>query len=139
MADAFDPVWPCAEEGLVVGGVAATPEIDTPEVAIVGVNRIAVRPARRNNRFAPGETINLSSSFDHRVADGQEAAPFVRRINDLLEGVRAEFFLDAAMSFFAGPNARQGSPRHSGYNNAAARRPWAAPALAVRPRGRSWP
>ena len=68
-----------------LGGIATTPVINRPEVAIVGVNRIAVRPAWQNNQFVPRKMMNLSSSFDHRVIDGQEAALFIRRIRDLLE------------------------------------------------------
>jgi 2-oxoisovalerate dehydrogenase E2 component (dihydrolipoyl transacylase) len=74
-----------------LGGVATTPVINRPEVAIVGVNKIAVRPAWRDNQFAPRKMMNLSSSFDHRVIDGQEAAMFIRRIKDLLEKPAAMF------------------------------------------------
>lgn len=77
-----------------LGGIATTPVINRPEVAIVGVNKIAVRPAWRNNQFVPRKLMNLSSSFDHRVIDGQEAAMFIRRIKDLLENPAAMFIED---------------------------------------------
>jgi 2-oxoisovalerate dehydrogenase E2 component (dihydrolipoyl transacylase) len=76
-----------------LGGIATTPVINRPEVAIVGVNRIAVRPAWRDNQCVPRKMMNLSSSFDHRVIDGQEAAMFIRRIKDFLEKP-ATMFID---------------------------------------------
>ncbi len=69
----------------VMGGVATTPIINHPEVAIVGVNKIAVRPAWDGAGFIPRKIMNFSSSFDHRVIDGWNAAAFVQRIKALLE------------------------------------------------------
>jgi 2-oxoisovalerate dehydrogenase E2 component (dihydrolipoyl transacylase) len=74
-----------------LGGIATTPVINRPEVAIVGVNKIAVRPVWQNNQFVPRKMMNLSSSFDHRVVDGQDAAMFIRRMKDLLEKPAAMF------------------------------------------------
>jgi 2-oxoisovalerate dehydrogenase E2 component (dihydrolipoyl transacylase) len=68
-----------------LGGVVTTPIINWPEVAIVGVNKIAVRPVWQDNAFVPRNMMNLSSSFDHRIIDGFEAATFVRRLKALLE------------------------------------------------------
>ena len=68
-----------------LGGIATTPVINRPEVAIVGVNRIAVRPVWQDGQFVPRKMMNLSSSFDHRVIDGQDAALFIRRVKGLLE------------------------------------------------------
>jgi 2-oxoisovalerate dehydrogenase E2 component (dihydrolipoyl transacylase) len=68
-----------------LGGVVTTPVINHPEVAIVGVNKIAVRPLWDGQRFVPRKMMNLSSSFDHRVVDGWNAAVFVQRIKTLLE------------------------------------------------------
>ncbi|WP_378941163.1 dihydrolipoamide acetyltransferase family protein [Mesorhizobium sp. ANAO-SY3R2] len=68
-----------------LGGIATTPVINRPEVAIVGINKIAVRPVWQNDRFAPRSIMNLSSSFDHRVIDGHDAARFIRRIKELIE------------------------------------------------------
>lgn len=68
-----------------LGGIATTPVINRPEVAIVGVNRMAVRPLWDGKEFAPRKVMNLSSSFDHRIIDGWNAAVFVQRIKALLE------------------------------------------------------
>ena len=68
-----------------LGGIVTTPVINHPEVAIVGVNKIAVRPVWDGNEFVPRKMMNLSSSFDHRVIDGWDAAVFVQRIKTLLE------------------------------------------------------
>lgn len=68
-----------------LGGIATTPVINRPEVAIVGVNRIAVRPVWQDGVFVPRQMMNLSSSFDHRVIDGYDAARFVQRLKELLE------------------------------------------------------
>jgi 2-oxoisovalerate dehydrogenase E2 component (dihydrolipoyl transacylase) len=68
-----------------MGGIATTPIINHPEVAIIGVNRIAIRPHWDGTAFVPRKMMNLSSSFDHRVIDGWDAAQFVQRIKTQLE------------------------------------------------------
>jgi 2-oxoisovalerate dehydrogenase E2 component (dihydrolipoyl transacylase) len=68
-----------------MGGVASTPIINHPEVAIVGVNKIMMRPVWNGSGFIPRKMMNLSSSFDHRVVDGWDAATFVQYIKTLLE------------------------------------------------------
>ncbi len=68
-----------------LGGIAATPVINYPEVAIVGVNRIAERPVVQGGQIAIRQMMNLSSSFDHRIVDGWAAASFIQRIKELLE------------------------------------------------------
>ncbi|MGI6246055.1 MAG: dihydrolipoamide acetyltransferase family protein [Pseudochelatococcus sp.] len=68
-----------------MGGLVSTPVINHPEVAIVGVNRIAVRPVWDGGGFVPRKIMNLSSSFDHRVIDGWDAASFIQRVRTLLE------------------------------------------------------
>lgn len=68
-----------------MGGVATTPVINHPEVAIIGVNKMMVRPVWDGTRFIPRKMMNLSSSFDHRVIDGWNAAVFIQRIKALLE------------------------------------------------------
>ncbi|MER8409198.1 2-oxo acid dehydrogenase subunit E2 [Mesorhizobium sp. M1307] len=68
-----------------MGGVATTPVINHPEVAIVGVNKMMVRPVWDGSQFIPRKMMNLSSSFDHRVIDGWDAAVFIQRIKTLLE------------------------------------------------------
>ncbi len=76
-----------------MGGIVSTPIINYPEVAIVGVNKIATRPVWDGRAFIPRNMMNLSSSFDHRVIDGWEAAVFVQRIKALLE-TPALIFMD---------------------------------------------
>ncbi len=68
-----------------LGGVVTTPVINHPEVAIIGVNKIMVRPVWDGTQFVPRRMMNLSSSFDHRVIDGWDAAVFIQRIKTLLE------------------------------------------------------
>jgi len=68
-----------------LGGIAATPVINYPEVAIIGVNRIAERPVVHYGQIAIRKMMNLSSSFDHRIVDGWEAASFIQRVKELIE------------------------------------------------------
>jgi 2-oxoisovalerate dehydrogenase E2 component (dihydrolipoyl transacylase) len=68
-----------------LGGVASTPLINRPEVAILGVNRIVERPVVEGGQVVIRKMMNLSSSFDHRIVDGQEAAEFIHRVKDYLE------------------------------------------------------
>lgn len=68
-----------------MGGIVTTPVINHPEVAIVGVNKIMVRPVWDGAQFIPRKMMNLSSSFDHRIVDGWDAAVFVQRVKALLE------------------------------------------------------
>ena len=76
-----------------MGGIVTTPIINHPEVAIVGVNKIAGAPVWDGSAFMPRKMMNLSSSFDHRVVDGYDAAVFVQRIKALLE-TPALIFMD---------------------------------------------
>lgn len=68
-----------------LGGIVSTPVINHPEVAIVGVNKIATRSLWDGVQFVPRKMMNLSSSFDHRIIDGFDAATFVQRLRTLLE------------------------------------------------------
>jgi 2-oxoisovalerate dehydrogenase E2 component (dihydrolipoyl transacylase) len=68
-----------------IGGIVTTPVINYPEVAIVGVNRIVERPVVRGGQIVVRKMMNLSSSFDHRVVDGWDAAQFVQELKALLE------------------------------------------------------
>ncbi|PRE77796.1 dihydrolipoamide acetyltransferase family protein [Burkholderia gladioli] len=68
-----------------LGGVVSTPVINHPEVGIVGVNRIVERPMIRNGLVVARKLMNLSSSFDHRVVDGMDAAEFIQSVRALLE------------------------------------------------------
>jgi 2-oxoisovalerate dehydrogenase E2 component (dihydrolipoyl transacylase) len=75
-----------------LGGIVTTPIINHPEVAIVGVNRIVERPMFIDGAVVARKLMNLSSSFDHRVVDGQDAAEFIQRVRRLLE-VPATLFI----------------------------------------------
>lgn len=68
-----------------LGGVVHTPIINHPEVAIVGPNKIEERVVVRNGQMVVRKMMNLSSSFDHRIVDGHDAAVFVQKIKNLLE------------------------------------------------------
>ena len=68
-----------------LGGIVSTPVINRPEVAIVGVNRIVERSVVRGGAIVVRQTMNLSSSFDHRVVDGIDAARFVQALRARLE------------------------------------------------------
>jgi 2-oxoisovalerate dehydrogenase E2 component (dihydrolipoyl transacylase) len=68
-----------------LGGIASTPVINRPEVAIIGPNRIVERPVLRDGEIAAARLMNLSISCDHRVVDGWDAASFVRDVKHLLE------------------------------------------------------
>lgn len=68
-----------------MGGVATTPVINRPEVSIVGVNKMRVMPVWDGSEFRPRKVMNLSSSFDHRIIDGWDAALFIQKIKLLLE------------------------------------------------------
>ncbi|MEL7300743.1 MAG: dihydrolipoamide acetyltransferase family protein [Pseudomonadota bacterium] len=68
-----------------LGAIATTPIINHPEVAIVGVNKMQIRPVWDGQQFRPRRMMNLSCSFDHRVIDGWDAAVFVQKLKSLLE------------------------------------------------------
>jgi 2-oxoisovalerate dehydrogenase E2 component (dihydrolipoyl transacylase) len=68
-----------------MGGLAATPIINHPEVAILGVNKAIDRPVVHQGQIAIRRMVNLSGSFDHRVVDGADGAIFIQCIKDYLE------------------------------------------------------
>lgn len=73
-----------------LGGVATTPVINRPEVAIIGPNRIVERPmfvpdGMGGERIAKRKLMNISISCDHRVVDGHDAASFIQAIKKLIE------------------------------------------------------
>jgi pyruvate dehydrogenase E2 component (dihydrolipoamide acetyltransferase) len=68
-----------------IGGLFATPIINYPEVAILGVNKIFERPVVRDGEIVVRHMTHLSPSFDHRVVDGAVGARFVTRLKGLLE------------------------------------------------------
>lgn len=76
-----------------LGGIVTTPVINHPEVGILGVNRIVERPMFRSGQVVARLLMNLSSSFDHRVVDGQDAAEFIQSIRAQLEAP-ATLFID---------------------------------------------
>lgn len=68
-----------------MGGIAATPIINHPEVAILGINKAIERPVVHKGQIAIRRMVNLSGSFDHRVVDGADGAIFIQCIKDYLE------------------------------------------------------
>ena len=70
-----------------LGGIATTPVINRPEVAIIGPNRIVERPVftGRGDEVRRAKLMNLSISCDHRVVDGWDAASFVQAVKQLIE------------------------------------------------------
>ncbi|HYF19985.1 MAG TPA: dihydrolipoamide acetyltransferase family protein [Ramlibacter sp.] len=76
-----------------LGGIVTTPVINHPEVAIVGVNRIVERPVFQGDAIVRRQLMNLSSSFDHRVVDGMDAARFIQAVRAFLE-TPAMLFVD---------------------------------------------
>ncbi|WP_066559583.1 dihydrolipoamide acetyltransferase family protein [Croceicoccus bisphenolivorans] len=68
-----------------IGGIATTPIINRPETAIVGPNKIIERLERRNGEIVTRKFMPVSSSFDHRIVDGYEAAQFMQALKRLIE------------------------------------------------------
>ncbi|MFW2853108.1 dihydrolipoamide acetyltransferase family protein [Sphingomonas sp. TX0543] len=68
-----------------LGGIATTPVINRPEVAIIGPNKIVERPVFRGDEIVRAKLMNLSISCDHRVVDGWDAANYVQALRKLLE------------------------------------------------------
>ena len=68
-----------------LGGIATTPVINRPEVAIIGPNKIVERPIFQGDDIVRAKLMNLSISCDHRVVDGWDAASFVQAVKRLLE------------------------------------------------------
>jgi 2-oxoisovalerate dehydrogenase E2 component (dihydrolipoyl transacylase) len=69
----------------VLGGLAATPIINHPEVAILGVHKAYDRPVVVDGQIVIRHMVNLSASFDHRVVDGYDGADFIQSLKDLME------------------------------------------------------
>jgi len=68
-----------------LGGIASTPIINAPEVAIIGLNKAIERPVVHHGAVAVRRIMNLSSSFDHRFVDGYDAAAMIQALKELLE------------------------------------------------------
>lgn len=79
-----------------LGGIVSTPVINPPEVAIVGVNKIVERPVVQRGQIIVRKMMNLSSSFDHRIIDGWDAASFIQAIKGYLEQPATLFMNDAS-------------------------------------------
>jgi len=68
-----------------LGGIASTPIINAPEVAIIGLNKAVDRPVVHQGAVMVRRIMNLSSSFDHRFVDGYDAAAMIQALKELLE------------------------------------------------------
>jgi 2-oxoisovalerate dehydrogenase E2 component (dihydrolipoyl transacylase) len=68
-----------------LGGIASTPVINAPEVAIIGVNNALERPVIQHGAIVVRRMMNLSSSFDHRFVDGFDAAAMIQALKSMLE------------------------------------------------------
>lgn len=71
-----------------IGGIAFTPIINAPEVAILGVSKATIKPIYREHQFVPRLMLPLSLSYDHRVIDGATAARFTAHLSDVLTDMR---------------------------------------------------
>ena len=77
-----------------LGGIASTPVINAPEVAIIGVNKAVERPVVVNGAIVVRRIMNLSSSFDHRFVDGFDAAAMIQALKERLEHPATIFIQD---------------------------------------------
>ena len=77
-----------------LGGIASTPVINAPEVAIVGVNKAVDRQVVIDGAIAIRRIMNLSSSFDHRFVDGFDAAAMIQALKEKLEHPATIFIQD---------------------------------------------
>jgi len=77
-----------------LGGIASTPVINAPEVAIVGVNKAVERPVVLDGAITIRRIMNLSSSFDHRFVDGFDAAAMIQALKEKLEHPATIFIQD---------------------------------------------
>ena len=68
-----------------LGGIASTPIINAPEVAIIGLNKAVERPVVQQGGVVIRRIMNLSSSFDHRFVDGYDAAAMIQALKERLE------------------------------------------------------
>lgn len=71
-----------------VGGTAFTPIINAPDVAILGISKVQIRPVYMDNQWVPRKMLPLSLSYDHRVIDGAEGARFVTHVASQLQDIR---------------------------------------------------
>lgn len=71
-----------------IGGTGFTPVVNTPEVAILGVSRLAVKPVWNGSEFAPRKMLPVSLSYDHRVVNGGDGGRFLSQVVELLADIR---------------------------------------------------
>jgi pyruvate dehydrogenase E2 component (dihydrolipoamide acetyltransferase) len=71
-----------------IGGTAFTPIVNSPEVAILGLSRSAIKPVYMDGQFVPRLMLPLSLSYDHRVIDGAEGARFTKYLSETLSDIR---------------------------------------------------
>jgi 2-oxoisovalerate dehydrogenase E2 component (dihydrolipoyl transacylase) len=76
------------------GGIASTPVINLPEVAIIGVNKAVERPVVIDGQIVIRRMMNLSSSFDHRFVDGYDGAMSIQALKEMLEQPATIFMID---------------------------------------------
>jgi 2-oxoisovalerate dehydrogenase E2 component (dihydrolipoyl transacylase) len=76
-----------------LGGLTHTPVINHPEVAIIGPNKMIDRPVVHHGQVVVRKMMNISSSFDHRIVDGYDAAEFIQKVRGVLEHP-ATLFMD---------------------------------------------
>lgn len=79
-----------------LGGIATTPVINHPEVAIIGPNKIVEKPVVQGQFVSVRKVMNISSSFDHRIIDGYDAALFIQELKRLIEHPALIFMGDGA-------------------------------------------
>ncbi|MFQ5919229.1 MAG: dihydrolipoamide acetyltransferase family protein [Thermoplasmata archaeon] len=84
LEDIHDPTFTVTSLG-VIGGVLATPIIHHPQLAILGVHKIAKRPMVQDGQVVIREMMNVSVSFDHRIIDGHVGAAFTQSLVRYLE------------------------------------------------------
>ena len=71
-----------------MGGTGFTPIINTPEVAILGVSRLDIKPRWNGETFEPRKMLPVSLSYDHRMVNGADAGRFMVQLNSLMSDVR---------------------------------------------------
>ena len=73
-----------------IGGQGFTPMINAPEVAILGVSRMTIKPIYQNGEFVPRKMLPLSLSYDHRAVNGSDAGRFMTELCGLLTDIRLQ-------------------------------------------------
>ena len=71
-----------------IGGTGFTPIVNTPEVAILGVSRLAVKPVWNGSEFEPRKMLPLCLSYDHRAVNGADGGRFLTQLGGLLADIR---------------------------------------------------